>query len=59
MNGWIHYHPDTATPPDPESIVEGWCVVTGWWGRECPASMVPWHGVNHVTVYRFAEDATK
>lgn len=49
---WTHFYPGHDAPPDPDTIVEGFCVVTGHWGRPCPASMVPWSGVNHVTVYR-------
>lgn len=52
---WSHFHPDHDAPPDPDTIVEGFCVVTGHWGQPCPASMVPWSGVNHVTVYRAAK----
>lgn len=50
---WKHYFPDNGyEAPDPKTIVEGWCVITGWWGSPCLASLVPWHGVNHVCVYR-------
>lgn len=52
-DGWQHYYPKNGMmPPEPDTTVEGWCVITGWWGRACPASMVPWDGVNHVSVYR-------
>lgn len=53
---WVFFHPHSSTPPHKDTIVDGFCAVTGSWGTPCKAGMVPWEGINHVTVYRILKE---